>query len=218
MNSAILVAVVGVFVYIVHWPLERYIIGNTKRRRLIQDDILSHHETLAKDSIYYRLIITDENRLKKMFKLLPATASGILFINGDDVFLDAKAMKGEKLFQRVYKKLGVRAVLHTKKEIAPWIEIPDGNESLYISCDTGLTIIGRDRATQQLFDHINNKVTPTQIDFDTEQNKSKKYALMFFVFILCGTVLVCILRIREIDKNTKLKRDGKQIEQTRRIR
>jgi hypothetical protein len=137
-----------------------YAAGKAKKRKLLQDSLLTKNEKFLQNGKLFRVRYCTEARFKKFFKFFPWEATGILCINDEKILFSGHAAKGQEIMLELAKEDAAAEWVGKnnwfKNGLAAWLVIKAHGAQHYFTSETGAAVFGSHDTTKAMYDTLTN--------------------------------------------------------------
>ncbi|MBU7017753.1 MAG: hypothetical protein HXS44_09600 [Theionarchaea archaeon] len=126
------------------------------RRKKIQETIVKRKADILEKGHWFRVRYSSEDRFHSWFKWFPWEGTGILFMDKESVtfFCDMKEWNYNYMFIPENSKVKWIGRSIWRNGLAYWFAVIDPGENHYFTSETGLTIFGSKKSTQEIYDEL----------------------------------------------------------------
>ena len=161
MIEDVLIGAVTLPILLVTLPILFYAAQKSRERKRIQDEIVKAKTDVLRKGRGFPVRYSSETRFRKLWKLLPWEATGILFIGDTDIFFFSRLISWKDLELKFsLKNTDVRWI---GEKIWPngfisWFVLDIQGEKHYFTSETGTTVLGSRKSTREIYKELTKAV------------------------------------------------------------
>lgn len=134
-----------------------YAVLKSRGRKRTQDEIVKAKTDILRKGSWFPVRYSSETRFRKLWKLFPWEATGILFIGDTDIFFFSRLIPWKDLELKF--SLEHTHVTWIGRNIWPngftsWFAIDFKGETHYFTSETGATIRGTGKRTREIYEEL----------------------------------------------------------------